>query len=47
MNCVIYSLYQFSSLHTFFKPNNIKTKPKDLDENLEVIKETLTFQHTE
>ena len=27
MNCVIYSLYQFSYLHTFYKPNNIKTKP--------------------
>ena len=27
MNCVTYSLFQFSYLHTFYKPNNIKTKP--------------------
>ena len=27
MNCAIYQLFQFSYLHTFYKPNNIKTKP--------------------
>ena len=27
MNCAVYSLYQFSYLHAFYKPNNIITKP--------------------
>ena len=27
MNCAIYSLFHFSYLHAFYKPNNITTKP--------------------
>ena len=27
MNCAIYSLFQFSYVHGFYKPNKITTKP--------------------